>query len=103
MANDVRRTGGPGGGPFADTVTRLYWDTASAFGDPVLHLLRSVTGLHNVAFGTDYPYPHDDLSIGGLRALERTAELAADERSALLGGTASRLIPRLDGRLPISG
>jgi aminocarboxymuconate-semialdehyde decarboxylase len=82
-------------GPFADTVTRLYWDTASAFGDPVLHLLRSVTGLHNVAFGTDYPYPHDDISIGGLRAQQRTAELAEDERNALLGGTASRLIPRL--------
>jgi len=82
-------------GPFADTVRRLYWDTASAFGDPVLHLLRSVTGLHNVVFGTDYPYPRDDVSIGGLRSLEGTAELAADERSALLGETASRLIPRL--------
>jgi len=82
-------------GPFADTLTRLYWDTASAFGDPVLHLLRSVTGVRNVAFGTDYPYPHDDISIGGLRALQRTAELAADERNALLGGTACRLIPRL--------
>ena len=82
-------------GPFADTVTRLHWDTASAFADPVLHLLRSVTGLRNVVFGTDYPYPSDDLSIGGLRALERTGELAADERSALLGETACRLIPRL--------
>jgi predicted TIM-barrel fold metal-dependent hydrolase len=82
-------------GPFAETVTRLHWDTASAFGDPVLHLLRSVTGLHNVAFGTDYPYPHDDISIGGLRAIERTGELARDERSWVLGGTASRLIPRL--------
>jgi 6-methylsalicylate decarboxylase len=82
-------------GPFADAVTRLYWDTASAFGDPVLALLRSVTGLHNVAFGTDYPYPHDDISIGGLRALQRTAELADQERRAVLGETASRLIPRL--------
>ncbi len=82
-------------GPFTDTVGRLYWDTASAFGDPVIHMLRSVTGLHNVVFGTDYPYPHDEISIGGLRALERSAELATDERSALLGGTASRLIPRL--------
>ena len=26
-----------------------------------------MTGLHNVVFGTDYPYPHDDISIGGLR------------------------------------
>jgi 6-methylsalicylate decarboxylase len=82
-------------GPFADVVTRLYWDTASAFGDPVLHLLRSVTGLNHVAFGTDYPYPHDDISIGGLRALERTAELADEERRGVLGETAARLIPRL--------
>jgi hypothetical protein len=36
-------------GQFAETVNRLHWDTASAFGDPVLHLLRSVTGLDNVA------------------------------------------------------
>jgi 6-methylsalicylate decarboxylase len=82
-------------GPFTDTITRLYWDTASAFSDPVLHLLRSVTGLHNVVFGTDYPYPHDDISIGGLRAVQHTAELTAEERAGVLGDTASRLIPRL--------
>jgi predicted TIM-barrel fold metal-dependent hydrolase len=82
-------------GPFAETIERLHWDTASAFGDPVLHLLRSVAGLGNVVFGTDYPYPHDEISIGGLRALERTAELDHEERAAVLGGTAVRLIPRL--------
>jgi predicted TIM-barrel fold metal-dependent hydrolase len=82
-------------GPFADTITRLHWDTASAFSDAVLHMLRSVTGLHNVVFGTDYPYPHNDISIGGLRALQRTAELTDTERAAVLGDTASRLIPRL--------
>jgi len=82
-------------GPFADTARRLYWDTASAFGDPVLHLLRSVTGVQNVVFGTDYPYPRNTISIGGLRGLERTAELDEDERHDLLGGTAARLLPRL--------
>ena len=82
-------------GPFAETVKRLHWDTASAFSDPVLHLLRSVTGLGSVVFGTDYPYPDDEISIGGLRAVQRTAELDDDERRAVLGGTASRLIPRL--------
>jgi aminocarboxymuconate-semialdehyde decarboxylase len=82
-------------GPFANTATRLYWDTASAFGDPVLHLLRSVTGLGNVVFGTDYPYPHDDISIAGLRQLQNTAELDDGERCGVLGGTAARLIPRL--------
>jgi 6-methylsalicylate decarboxylase len=82
-------------GPFADAVTRLYWDTASAFTDPVLHLLRSVTGVRNVVFGTDYPYPDNAISIGGLRQLERTAELDDDARRDVLGGTAGRLFPRL--------
>ncbi len=82
-------------GAFADVLPRLYWDTASAFGDPVIHLLRSVTGLDNVMFGSDYPYPRDAISIGGLRQLENTSELDDDERRALLGGSAARLIPRL--------
>jgi predicted TIM-barrel fold metal-dependent hydrolase len=82
-------------GAFADVLPRLYWDTASAFSDPVLHLLRSVTGVENVVFGTDYPYPRDAISIGGLRHLEKTAELDEEERRCVLGGSATRLIPRL--------
>jgi 6-methylsalicylate decarboxylase len=87
-------------GPFAAGLPRLYWDTASAFGDPVLHMLRSVAGLANVVFGTDYPYPRDAISIGGLRQLESTAELDDGERRGVLGGCAARLIPRL-GRAAI--
>jgi 6-methylsalicylate decarboxylase len=82
-------------GTFADALPRLYWDTASAFSDPVLHLLRSVTGLGNVVFGSDYPYPRDAISIGGLRQLQNTAELDDGERRDVLGGSAARLIPRL--------
>jgi aminocarboxymuconate-semialdehyde decarboxylase len=82
-------------GPFTDTLPRLYWDTASAFNDPVLHLLRSVTGLDNVVFGTDYPYPRDAISIGGLRHLETTGELSDDERHVILSESAVRLLPRL--------
>jgi predicted TIM-barrel fold metal-dependent hydrolase len=82
-------------GAFADVLPRLYWDTASAFGDPVLHLLRSVAGLGNVVFGTDYPYPRDAISIAGLRQLESTLELDDNERRRVLGGSAARLIPRL--------
>jgi 6-methylsalicylate decarboxylase len=82
-------------GAFADTLLRLYWDTASAFSDPVLHMLRSVAGLGNVMFGTDYPYPRDAISIGGLRQIQNTAELDDGERRAVLGGSAARLIPRL--------
>src|SRR2546423_4830244 len=87
--------GAPERGTFADTLPRLYWDTASAFSDPVLHMLRSVTGLGNVVFGTDYPYPRDAMSIGGLRQLQNTAELDDGERRGVLGDSAARLIPRL--------
>jgi aminocarboxymuconate-semialdehyde decarboxylase len=82
-------------GTFADALPRLYWDTASAFSDPVLHMLRSVAGLGNVVFGTDYPYPRDAISIGGLRQIQNTTELDDDEREAVLGGSAARLIERL--------
>jgi aminocarboxymuconate-semialdehyde decarboxylase len=81
-------------GAFANALPRLYWDTASAFSDPVLHMLRSVTGLENVVLGTDYPYPRDAISIAGLRQLENTAELDDSERRGVLGGAATRLIPR---------
>jgi predicted TIM-barrel fold metal-dependent hydrolase len=82
-------------GAFADALPRLHWDTASAFSDPVLHMLRSVTRLGNVVFGTDYPYPRDAISIAGLRQLQNTAKLDDGERCSVLGGSAARLIPRL--------
>jgi len=82
-------------GAFADALPRLFWDTASAFSDPVLHMLRSVTGLGTVVFGTDYPYPRDAISIAGLRQLRHTSELDDGERRGVLGDTAARLIPRL--------
>jgi predicted TIM-barrel fold metal-dependent hydrolase len=82
-------------GAFADVLPRLCWDTASAFSDPVLHMLRSVAGLGNVMFGTDYPYPHDAISIAGRHQLQNTGELDDGERRGLLGETACRLIPRL--------
>jgi 6-methylsalicylate decarboxylase len=82
-------------GAFVDALPRFYWDTASAFSDPVLRMLRSVTGVGNVVFGTDYPYPRDSISIGGLRQLQNTDALEDDERRGVLGGSAARLIPRL--------
>ena len=87
--------GAPERGAFADAVPRFYWDTASAFSDPVLHMLRSVTELGHVVFGTDYPYPRNAISIGGLRQVQNTAELDDAERRDVLGGSAARLIPRL--------
>jgi aminocarboxymuconate-semialdehyde decarboxylase len=58
-------------------------------------MLGSVTGLENVVFGTDYPYPRDEISIGGLRHLQETPELDDGPRRGVLGESAARLIPRL--------
>lgn len=89
-------------GSVYDSLHRLYFDTASAFGDPILHLLRSVTGLDHVVFGTDYPYPLDRVSIGALDQLRTTSELDETERANLLGGTAAQLLPSLRDRARLS-
>lgn len=87
---DARRTA-------AETFRGLYWDTALAFGDPILRMLRSVVGLGHVMCGTDYPYFRRDLAVGCLAALRHTSELATAEREGVLGANALKLFPRLTG------
>jgi len=87
---DARRTA-------ADTFRGLYWDTALAFGDPVLRMLRSVVGLNRVVCGSDYPYFRRDLAVAGIASLMRTEELATSERDAVIGANALTLFPRLAG------
>jgi predicted TIM-barrel fold metal-dependent hydrolase len=79
----------------AETFRALYWDTALAFGDPVLRMLRSVVGLDHVVCGTDYPYFRRDLAVGCIAALKRTEELATSERQAVTSANALTLFPRL--------
>ena len=79
----------------AETFRRLYWDTAASWSDPVLRMLRSVVGMDQVVFGSDYPYLRRDLAVASPRRIAASAELSADERVQVLGGTAARLIPRL--------
>ena len=83
----------------AETFRELYWDTALAFSDPVLRMLRSIVGLNHVMCGSDYPYFRRDLAVGSIAALKRTVELKADEREAVMGVNALKLFPRLADRL----
>jgi predicted TIM-barrel fold metal-dependent hydrolase len=88
----------------AETFRGLYWDTALAFGDPVLRMLRSVAGLGHVLCGSDYPYFRRDLAVGCIAALRRTEEFSTGEREAVMGATALKLFPRLaDWSAPLSG
>ena len=84
----------------AETFRRLYWDTALSWGDPVLRTLRDVVGLDRVLFGSDYPYLRRDLAISCRERIEASPELTGSERTAILGVTATKLIPRLASLRP---
>jgi predicted TIM-barrel fold metal-dependent hydrolase len=81
-------------GPVADTLRRLYWDTALSYRDPVLRMLRDVVGLDQVLFGSDFPYLRRDLAVNCVQRLEQTAELTGDERTRVMCGNAIKLFPR---------
>jgi predicted TIM-barrel fold metal-dependent hydrolase len=87
----------PGGeerGTAADTLRRLYWDTALSYSDPILRMLRDVIGLDQVLFGSDFPYLRRDLAVNCVQRLEQTVELTADERTGVMSGNAIKLFPR---------
>ena len=82
-------------GTAADTLRRLYWDTALSFGEPVLAMLRDIVGLDQVVFGTDFPYLRRDLAVNCVQRIEQSAALDAQERAGVLSGNALKLLPRL--------
>jgi predicted TIM-barrel fold metal-dependent hydrolase len=86
--------------PAAETFRRLYWDTALSWSDPVLRMLRGVVGIDHVLFGSDYPYLRRDLAVSCRERIEASPELTDGERMAVLGVTATKLIPRLASLLP---
>jgi aminocarboxymuconate-semialdehyde decarboxylase len=85
-------------GSAAETFRRLYWDTALSWGKPVLRILREVAGIDHVVFGSDYPYLRRDLAVACRQHIETNPELTVSERTAVLGGTATELLPRLASR-----
>jgi hypothetical protein len=81
-------------GQSADMFRRMYWDTAVSASDPVLRMLRDVAGITHVLFGTDFPHQRRDLAARSKQVLQGAA-LNDLECGAILGGNASRLLPRL--------
>jgi 6-methylsalicylate decarboxylase len=81
-------------GTAADTLRRLYWDTALSYSDPILRMLRDVVGLDQVLFGSDFPYLRRDLAVNCVQRLEQTVELTADERTRVMSRDALKLFPR---------
>lgn len=84
-------------GSAADTLRKLYWDTALSWHDPNLRMLRDVVGMDQVLFGSDYPYLRRDLAVNCRHEVEASMELNNVERDAVLADNARKLFPRLTG------
>jgi 6-methylsalicylate decarboxylase len=82
-------------GAAADTLRRLYWDTALSWHAPNLQMLRSVVGMRQVLFGSDYPYLRRDLAVACRHEVEASPDLTENERQGVLAANALRLFPRL--------
>jgi hypothetical protein len=82
-------------GTAAETLRRLYWDTALSWKDPILQMLRSAVGMEQVLYGSDFPYLRRDLAVRSRVELESTSALGDAERAGVLGANALRLFPRL--------
>lgn len=67
---------------------QLYYDTMVFRPEGVRHLAAEV-GASQLVVGTDYPYPWTDTAID---VILETPGLTDDERIAILGGTAARLL-----------
>jgi 6-methylsalicylate decarboxylase len=87
-------------GTAADALRRLYWDTALSWRPPVLQMLRSVVGMGQVLFGSDYPYLRRDLAVACRHEVETSVGLDREESRAVLADNALKLFPRLAARAP---
>jgi 6-methylsalicylate decarboxylase len=82
-------------GTAADTLRRLYWDTALSWHAPNLRMLRSVVGMGQVLFGSDYPYLRRDLAVACRCEVQESVAINEDERGGVLAANALKLFPRL--------
>jgi predicted TIM-barrel fold metal-dependent hydrolase len=67
---------------------QLYFDALIFTPDALRHLARQV-GTNQIVMGTDYPFPWEDKAVDHIL---NTPGLSDDEKIAMLGGTAQRLL-----------
>jgi aminocarboxymuconate-semialdehyde decarboxylase len=67
---------------------QLYYDSLVFTAEGLRHLVAEV-GVSQVVLGTDYPYPWTSTAVDHVL---NTPELSDDDRVAILGGTAAKLI-----------
>ena len=89
MSGRVTGSGCAGSGPAAvpPVVPALRWGAAPP-PEALRHLAANV-GSSQIMLGTDYPYPWEDKAV---EHIMNTPSLSDDERIAILGTTAAKLL-----------
>jgi 6-methylsalicylate decarboxylase len=82
-------------GTASEMFRKLYWDTALAWSDPVLHTLSEIAGSDKILFGTDFPYLRKNIAVRCRTKIVGSKELSGKEKNQVLGGNALELFPRL--------
>jgi len=72
----------------SEYLRQLYFDSLVFTGEGLRHLVAEC-GASQVVLGTDWPFPWTTTAVDHILT---TAGLSADERRAMLGGTASKLL-----------
>src|SRR5260370_6133355 len=67
---------------------QLYFDTIMFTGEAMRHLIAE-SGIGQVILGTDYPFPWNKVPVGHVMSIPG---LSDDDRIAILGGTAAKLL-----------
>jgi predicted TIM-barrel fold metal-dependent hydrolase len=70
---------------------RFYYDTAMSTNVVQMQALKTIAGVSQIVFGTDYPFGGD--AVKHRQGLE-TSGLAADELQAIERGNAAKLLPK---------
>jgi aminocarboxymuconate-semialdehyde decarboxylase len=67
---------------------QMYYDALIFTPEALRHLVANV-GSSQIVLGTDYPYPWEDKAVDHIM---NTPSLSDEERIAILGGTAAKLL-----------
>jgi aminocarboxymuconate-semialdehyde decarboxylase len=67
---------------------QLYFDSIMFTGEAMRHLIAE-TGVHQIMIGTDYPFPWNKVPVDHVMSIPG---LSDDDRIAILGGTAAKLL-----------
>jgi aminocarboxymuconate-semialdehyde decarboxylase len=84
----------------SEYLRQIYFDTLVYKPECLHHLIEQV-GATQVVLGTDYPFDMGSYDVHGL--LENVRGLSEEDRSAILGGNAARLLGLEAGQAPATG